>query len=137
MCSSPDPASPAFRSWLMSRVRSRNTKPEWAVRRLVFSMGYRYRLHDKRLPGTPDLVFPGRKKVIWVQGCFWHGHDCPNGARIPKTNVPFWTQKKRDNQDRDDRNHAALTAMGWKVLVIWECQIRDPRLRERVRRFLG
>ena len=107
----------------MSRVRSKDTRPEMVVRRMAHGLGYRYRLHDRRLPGSPDLVFAGRKKVIWVLGCFWHGHDCKNGIRVPKSNVEFWTTKKLANAARDQRNRAALEAMGWAALVLWECEL--------------
>ena len=110
------------RSLLMARIRSKDTAPEWTVRRLVHAMGYRYRLHDRRLPGTPDLVFPSRRKVIFVHGCFWHGHDCPRGFK-PKTNADFWASKISKNRARDAQQLSDLTALGWQVLVIWECAI--------------
>ena len=109
----------------MSRVRSKDTGPEMAVRRLVFSLGYRYRLHDRSLPGRPDLVFTGPKKVIFVHGCFWHQHvspDCPASIH-PKSNIQFWSAKLKSNRDRDHRNQASLGDAGWAVLVIWECDI--------------
>lgn len=122
----------------MSRVRGKDTAPEMTVRRLVFSLGYRYRLHDKRLPGTPDLVFAGRKKIIFVHGCFWHRHDgCPL-ARIPKSNTAFWAQKLEANSERDARNLAALRELGWRVLVVWECDLWEWRaLTSRLKAFLG
>ena len=113
------------RSWLMGRVGSKNTTPELAVRRLVFSMGYRYRLHDIRLPGKPDLVFSGRRKVIFVNGCFWHGHKRCRYARLPKTNVDFWREKIERNRARDRKNKAQLTRLGWGVLVVWQCELRN------------
>lgn len=126
------------RSRIMSRVRGKDTAPEMTVRRLVFSLGYRYRLHDKRLPGTPDLVFAGRKKIIFVHGCFWHRHDgCPL-ARIPKSNTAFWAQKLEANSERDARNLAALRELGWRVLVVWECDLWEWRaLTSRLKAFLG
>jgi DNA mismatch endonuclease (patch repair protein) len=125
------------RSWIMSQIRSKDTKPEMAVRRLAFRLGYRYRLHDRKLPGTPDLVFPGRHKVIFVNGCFWHGHGCLRTSSPPKTNVAFWNQKIDRNQERDAFNMARLRSEGWKVLVIWECQLRNTgRIISRLQRFL-
>lgn len=122
----------------MRKVRSKDTKPEMVVRKLIFSMGYRYRLHDRKLPGTPDLVFPGRKKVIFVHGCFWHQHDGCKLARMPKSRMPFWTTKLSMNRERDDRNMAYLTELGWSVLVIWECQLQNPsRISDTVTRFLS
>lgn len=121
----------------MSRVHSRDTKPEWVVRRLLFGMGYRYRLHDRRLPGSPDLTFPVRHKVIWVHGCFWHGHDCKNGVRLPKSNRDFWEHKKQQNAERDKRALEAITALGWETLVIWECEVHSPSLAARLREYLG
>lgn len=122
----------------MSRVRGKDTKPEMRVRRLIFSLGYRYRLHDARLPGKPDLVFAGRGKVIFVHGCFWHQHDGCALARLPKSRTGFWTRKFAGNKERDARNMAALRALGWRVLVLWECGLADePALRRRIKRFLG
>ena len=118
----------------MSRVRCRNTKPELFVRRLVFSMGYRYRLHDRRLPGTPDLVFRGRRKVVFVHGCMWHQHD--GCGRVPKSRQDFWVPKLRENKRRDTRQQRALRLDGWGVLVIWECQLRNQNLARRIERFL-
>lgn len=122
----------------MSRVRGKDTAPEMTVRRLVFSLGYRYRLHDRRLPGTPDLVFAGRKKIIFVHGCFWHRHDECALARIPKSNTGFWAQKLEANRERDARNLAALRELGWRVLVVWECELGERRaLTSRLKAFLG
>lgn len=120
-----DRLSPERRGWLMSRVRSKDTTPELAVRRLVFGMGYRYRLYDKRLPGRPDLVFAGRRKVVFVNGCFWHGHRGCRYARLPRTNTDFWRKKIRKNRARDRRNAALLEASGWKVLTVWQCELKD------------
>lgn len=102
-------------------------KPEMLVRRLVHGMGYRYRLHRKELPGTPDLVLAGRKKVIFVNGCFWHQHDDPycKIARVPKSNQDYWIPKLTANKERDTKNIKALEAAGWSVLVIWECETKD------------
>lgn len=120
-----DTLTPEQRSERMSRVRARNTKPELIVRRLLHSRGYRYRLHDKRLPGKPDLVFAGRRKLIFVHGCFWHRHGECTLARMPKSRIDFWRPKLEANQARDQVNIARLEEMGWRVLVIWECELRD------------
>jgi DNA mismatch endonuclease (patch repair protein) len=119
-----DRLSREHRGWLMSRVKSKNTTPEMAVRNLVYGMGFRYRLHDKRLPGRPDLVLSGRRKVVFVNGCFWHGHEGCRYARIPKTRVAFWRAKIVKNRNRDQANVAALTAAGWKVLTVWQCELK-------------
>lgn len=113
------------RSWVMSRVRDRDTSPEMAVRSLVHRLGYRFRLHQKDLPGKPDLTFPSRCKVIFVNGCFWHGHDCLRGDRKPKSNVEYWRKKIERNKQRDKANQQRITKLGWEFLVIWECQIKD------------
>jgi len=132
-----DSLSPKERSEIMARVRSKNTRPELLVRKLVFALGYRYRLHARALPGCPDLVFRPRHKVIFVNGCFWHRHANCDLARIPKSRIDFWTTKLEGNRDRDERNKWALAREGWKVLTIWECQLRDAvRLEARIRRFL-
>lgn len=122
----------------MARVRSKDTTLEMRVRRLAFSMGYRYRLQRRDLPGVPDMAFPGRKKVIFIHGCFWHGHDCRSGRKIPKTNEKYWLPKLARNKDRDALNQAKLRDMGWDCLVIWECQAKDERfLLSQLRNFLG
>jgi DNA mismatch endonuclease (patch repair protein) len=108
----------------MRAVKSKDTAPEMTVRRLVFSLGYRYRLHGAQLPGKPDLVFVSRKKVIFVHGCFWHGHDCRRGDRQPKANADYWRQKIGRNKVRDQSNVKQLQAAGWDVLIVWECEIR-------------
>jgi DNA mismatch endonuclease (patch repair protein) len=132
-----DSLSPKERSEVMARVRSKNSRPEMLVRKLVFSLGYRYRLHDNRLPGCPDLVFRSRRKVIFVHGCFWHRHSRCALARMPKSRLDFWRPKLEGNKVRDRRNHRALTRGGWRVLTIWECQTSEPeRLRKIIRRFL-
>ena len=113
------------RSWVMSRVRGRETSPEIKVRSLTHKLGYRFRLHRKNLPGKPDLVFSFRKKVIFVHGCFWHGHDCPRGQRTPKTNTGYWVEKIRKNIERDAKSQSELQSLGWSVLVIWECEIKN------------
>ena len=125
------------RSARMSLVRAKNTKPELLVRRLVHGLGYRYRLHRRTLPGTPDLVFPGRDKVIFVHGCFWHRHPGCERARMPKSRLEFWVPKLEGNAQRDARDVRALRRLGWSVMTIWECQLRDmTRLENRIRRFL-
>lgn len=113
------------RSRTMRAVKSRDTKPEMIVRRLVHALGYRYRLHRSDLPGKPDLVFGPRRKVIFVHGCFWHGHRCKRGARVPKTNTAYWVAKIDRNRARDAESAAALERQGWAVLAVWECEIRD------------
>ncbi|MBU9292114.1 very short patch repair endonuclease [Burkholderia multivorans] len=113
------------RGWLMGRVGSKNTTPELAVRRLLFSMGYRYRLHDKRLPGRPDIVFSGRRKVIFVNGCFWHGHEGCRYGRLPKSRVEFWTEKICRNRERDRQNDERLLATGWRSLTVWQCELKS------------
>lgn len=139
----PDKISKERRSKNMRRIRSKDMKPEMVVRRLVHGMGYRYRLHRKDLPGKPDLVFPGRKKVIFVHGCFWHQHGDPDCkiARRPKSNLDYWNPKLDRNVERDARNQAKLREMGWDPLIVWECQARgreDPGSMEaRVANFLG
>ena len=121
-----DVHTPQQRSFNMSRIRNRNTRPEMVVRSLVHRMGYRYRLHRKDLPGKPDLVFPSRRKIIFVHGCFFHMHDCRYGNVTPKQNAEFWRAKRLSNVERDRRNIAALTQEGWEVLEVWECQTRMP-----------
>lgn len=132
-----DTVSAERRSEIMRRVRSVNTGPELAVRRLAHGLGYRFRLHRRDLPGRPDLVFPGRHKVIFVHGCFWHRHKGCALARIPKSRVEFWSRKLEGNARRDGRNERALRQAGWGVMTIWECQTRDlARLATRIGRFL-
>jgi DNA mismatch endonuclease (patch repair protein) len=129
--------SPERRSENMRRIKSTGMRPEMVVRRLVHSMGYRYRLHCKDLPGKPDLVFRARKKVIFVHGCFWHGHDaegCPD-RRTPKSNVSYWSPKLARNKARDAERVVALEAAGWRVLTIWECETRAD-LSKRIKKFL-
>lgn len=108
----------------MSQIKGRNTKPEMVVRSMVHRLGYRYRLHDRKLPGRPDLVFPRLRKIVFVHGCFWHMHDCPFGRVVPKTNYEFWQNKREGNVARDKKNLTALRDSGWNVLIIWECQVR-------------
>lgn len=135
-----DKITPEQRSRVMQKIRGKNTGPELAVRRLAHSLGYRFRLHRPDLPGKPDLVFPGRKKIIFVHGCFWHKHDEPGCklTRRPKSRQEYWTPKLERTQRRDDEHQAALKGMGWEVLVVWECEIKDTEnLKERIRVFLS
>ena len=126
------------RSERMSRVRSKDTQPELAVRGMTFAMGFRYRLHCRQLPGNPDLVFPARKKVIFVHGCFWHRHgERCHLTRWPKSRLEFWRTKLEENHRRDEKNKRRLRADGWKQLVIWECQLRNPeKIASRIQQFL-
>ena len=125
------------RSRTMRAVKSRDTGPELIIRRLLHGAGYRFRLHRNDLPGKPDLVFPGRHKIIFIHGCFWHGHNCARGARMPKSNSDYWKSKIQRNNTRDLQNIAKLTAAGWGILVIWECDIPDrENLLARLRGFL-
>lgn len=118
--------TPELRSRIMRAVKGRDTGPEILVRRLVFNMGYRYRLHRADLPGKPDLVFAARHKIIFVHGCFWHGHNCQRGARKPKQNAAYWLAKINGNRDRDEVNLEALDKLGWRTLIIWECELKEP-----------
>jgi DNA mismatch endonuclease (patch repair protein) len=122
----------------MSRIRKVDTRPELVVRTLLTRLGYRYRLHVRSLPGTPDLVFARRKKVIFVHGCFWHQHDCTLGNKQPVTRKEYWLPKLRRNRIRDRASQSALQREGWKILVIWECETSDQsRLAAKLGRFLG
>jgi DNA mismatch endonuclease (patch repair protein) len=132
-----DHLTPVERSQQMRLVRSENTKPEMAVRRMVHRMGFRYRLHVKDLPGHPDLVFPGRRKIIFIHGCFWHGHRCRAGMNRPASNVNYWTRKLERTRKRDRGNIRMLGRLGWDVLVLWECQLRRESLPRRVAAFLN
>lgn len=123
------------RSRLMARIRSKDTQPEMVVRRLLHALGYRYVLHDRRLPGTPDLVFPSRRKVVFVHGCFWHSHNCGRGFQ-PKSNAAFWAAKLKTNKSRDKRHLAALKALGWRAITIWECSTRPKLLAALERRLV-
>lgn len=120
-----DVFDPAKRSAVMRQVKSRDTTPELKVRKALTALGARYRLHRKDLPGNPDIVLPGRKLVIFIHGCFWHGHDCARGARVPKTNRDYWIAKVGRNLARDDAAREALAALGWRVETVWECDLRD------------
>ncbi len=130
--------SASERSRLMSRVKGKDTKPELLVRRLVRQLGFRFRVYNPSLPAHPDLVFPSKRKVIFVHGCFWHRHPhCPK-ATTPKSRVAFWRKKFQANKSRDRRKLSALRNLGWEALVIWECETRSQdRLRSRIRKYLG
>ena len=116
---------PATRSRLMSRIGPKNTKPEVALRKALFALGYRYRLHRRDLPGKPDIVLPKYRAVILVHGCFWHGHDC-HLFRLPSTRTEFWTRKIEGNRERDRKNVDRLRSDNWRVLEVWECAMRGP-----------
>lgn len=134
-----DPLTPAERSQRMSLVRSKNTQPEMRVRHLLWSLGYRYRLHVRDLPGCPDLVFRSRRKVIFIHGCFWHRHNCPMGNRTPKSRVEFWQEKLEGNRIRDAKIRSELKKRGWSVLTLWECETQPSKtllLLSRVKAFL-
>jgi len=122
----------------MRRVKGRDTAPELRVRRLLWSLGARYRLRRADLPGKPDIVMPGRRLAIFVHGCFWHGHDCPRGARVPKANRDYWVGKIARNRARDVAVRGALEAAGWRVETVWECELKDhAALRARARAWLA
>jgi DNA mismatch endonuclease (patch repair protein) len=129
---------PAKRSAVMAKVKSKDTTPEKLVRRMLWGMGARYRLHSARLPGKPDIVMPGRRLIVFVHGCFWHGHDCARGARTPKANRHYWTGKIARNRARDADAREKLAAAGWRVETVWECELKDrPALEERFKVLLG
>ncbi len=126
-----------LRSRIMRAVKSRDTGPELSTRRLVHKLGFRFRLHGKHLPGSPDLVFAGRRKVIFVHGCFWHGHSCARGARIPKTNTEYWVEKVARNRKRDRKVSRLLKKAGWSQLIVWECEAKRRELLQRkIEKFL-
>jgi DNA mismatch endonuclease, patch repair protein len=132
-----DTISPERRSLLMGRIRSKDTRPERVIRSMLHRMGFRFRLHRRDLPGKPDVVLPKHRKVVLVQGCFWHGHTCTLASR-PKSNQNYWSEKIATNRARDQRNRAELKRRGWLVLELWECDIRaDRRIEERLRRFMA
>jgi len=132
-----DPLSPSERSARMALVRGKNTKPELLVRGLLYGLGYRYRLHWKTIPGRPDIAFPGRKKAIFVHGCFWHQHGCGH-YKMPQTRTEFWDSKLAANRARDEERIRQLHQLGWESLTVWECELRDlDSLAERLVLFLG
>ncbi|RSE90421.1 very short patch repair endonuclease [Achromobacter denitrificans] len=122
----PDVVSPEKRSRMMSGIKGKNSLPEMLVRKMLFAMGYRFRLHRRDLPGTPDIAMPGCKIAIFVHGCFWHMHRGCKYAKTPSTRLEFWTAKLRGNVERDQRAVGKLAEMGWRVLNVWECAMRDP-----------
>jgi len=119
---------PEKRSAVMRRVKGKDTSPELKVRKALTGLGARYRLHRKDLPGKPDIVLPGRKLALFVHGCFWHGHDCARGARVPKQNRDYWVGKVDRNRARDARSREALASLGWRVETVWECELKDAVL---------
>ncbi len=135
---STDVFTPLERSAVMRAVKATNTAPELRVRKNLWSEGFRYRLNVKTLPGAPDIVLGPLRSVIFVHGCFWHGHNCKRGARVPKANNAYWQAKIERNRERDVRNTAALENEGWRTLVIWECQMKESEaLRQRLLTFLS
>ena len=133
-----DKLSPEKRSWNMSRIRSQNTKPELQLRKALHSKGFRYRLHDKKLPGSPDLVFPKHKAAIFVHGCFWHRHGCKQ-TTTPATREDFWKAKFKANVERDGKNIKEIEAAGWRVMIVWECELKKAEendLFEKIQKFL-
>ncbi|HXM51577.1 MAG TPA: DNA mismatch endonuclease Vsr [Pyrinomonadaceae bacterium] len=133
-----DVLTPQQRSFNMSRIRNRDTRPEMIVRSIVHRMGYRYRLHKSDLPGKPDLVLVRHRKIIDVYGCFFHMHKCRYGSVVPATNAKFWKAKRLSNVKRDRRNLRALKREGWRVMIVWECETRSiPALVERIEKYLS
>ena len=116
------------RSQIMSKISGKNTKPEIIIRKLIHSLGYRYRLHKKELPGKPDIVFPKYHKVIFVNGCFWHGHSKCSRSKLPTTNQNFWTNKITGNKKKDKSNYTRLKKLGWNYLIIWQCEISKKNI---------
>ena len=132
-----DNRSSALRSKTMSAVRQKHTGPELAIRRLLHGLGYRYRLHRKALPGQPDLVFVSKRKVVFIHGCFWHGHGCSKG-KLPKSRLEYWEPKIARNKNRDRNNEKRLMDLGWNVCIVWQCEIADPGdLQMKLTRFLS
>ena len=128
------------RSQIMSNISGKDTKPEIAIRKIAHSLGYRFRLHKKDLPGKPDIVFPKYKKVIFVNGCFWHGHKNCNRSKLPTTNKIFWKEKITGNIKKDKRNYRGLKKLGWGYLIIWQCGIKvgnRNKLERKIKKFLG
>ena len=133
----PDIFTPEKRSWIMSRVKNRDTSPEKLVRSLLHGLGFRFRLHHKKLPGHPDIALPKHQKVIFVHGCFWHGHECPRGKR-PSSNKDFWNEKIGKNRRRDRQALTDLKEGGWNTLVVWQCETRDAEsLSDRLQTFMN
>lgn len=135
-----DTVSVKVRSWIMSRVKGKNTRPELFARSLIHRLGYRYRLHVHKLPGIPDLVFISRRKVIFVNGCFWHGHKCRRGKNMPHTNSEYWLNKIRRNKARDIKNYRYLAQYGWQILILWECELKKSNIElliNKIKNYLG
>jgi len=125
------------RSWIMSRIKGRDTKPELEIRSLVHKMGFRFRLADRTLPGNPDLRLPRLKKVIFVHGCFWHGHKNCSRAKLPLSNVQFWEEKIEKNKQRDHQNIIVLKKLGWQSLLIWQCELKNHlKVKSKIEKFL-
>ena len=125
------------RSWIMARISGSNTKPEIIVRKILYGMGYRYRINVRKLPGTPDIVLSKHKKVIFVHGCFWHGHQSCRKKALPKSNKAFWVQKITKNRERDQRTTRQLKRLGWRTLTIWECHTKDlEKVKNTLERFM-
>ena len=127
--------APEKRRQTMQAVKSYDTAPEMIVRRLLHAEGYRYQLHLKSLPGCPDIVFPSRRRALFINGCFWHGHTCSRGSRVPKANRQYWEKKIARNRERDSRSLKELQTLGWRVLTLWECEIKSIDLAA-LKRFL-
>ncbi len=132
----PQEVSAMERSEIMRRVRSKDTKPEMAIRIALHRAGYRYRLHAKELPGKPDLVFPARRAALFVHGCWWHGHSCKRGQRAATNNAEYWNAKINRNIERDKAAKRNLRRLGWRVIEVWECEIKNPKTLNRIKRFL-
>ena len=126
-----DTLSPGKRSEVMSRIRGKNTSCELMVRKYLFSQGFRFRIHDKRFPGHPDIVLPKYRTIVLVNGCFWHGHSDCGSFRLPLTNTEFWSKKILGNSLRDARNQNLLENSGWRVFIVWECELKTKKLREK------
>ena len=132
-----DTFSAEQRSWVMGRIRSRDTVPERIVRSMLHRIGFRFRLHRKDLPGKPDIVLPKHRAIVFVHGCYWHGHGCKRG-RPPRSNQAYWSEKIAGNRARDDQHVYALKTLGWRPIVIWECELRDPdSVLDKLRAFLS
>ncbi|MBE6489908.1 MAG: DNA mismatch endonuclease Vsr [Methanobrevibacter sp.] len=132
-----DRVSKEVRSYNMSRIRSKDTKPEILVRSYLFSKGLRFRKNDKRYPGSPDIVLPKYNTIVFVHGCFWHLHDGCKYARMPKSNVDYWEKKLHRNKERDKRNQKELEAMGWNVITVWECELKKDKVEETLENLYG
>lgn len=132
-----DKVSKETRSYNMSQIKGKDTKPEIIVRRYLFSKGLRYRKNDKRYPGSPDIVLPKYNTIVFVHGCFWHLHNGCKYAKIPKSNVDFWKNKLYGNKERDKRNQNILEEMGWNVITVWECQLKKDRQEQTLKKLLA